>query len=124
MRRQILAQHLAQVLEGGLGVECHRRLHHLQHGDRRGLQTGVRQAGLAVVAVAGALGGVPLFAPRALAAEATPDAALTDASILNFAFPNGLVFARTPARVLNVVYLGGKSAGFGFFPDRLNGAIN
>jgi hypothetical protein len=37
---------------------------------------------------------------------------------------NGLVFARTPAQVLNVVYLGGSAGGFGFFPKRLNGAIN
>lgn len=37
---------------------------------------------------------------------------------------NGLVFARTPQQVLNVVYLGGASGDFGFFPKRLNGAIN
>ncbi|MBV9655285.1 MAG: ferritin-like domain-containing protein [Acetobacteraceae bacterium] len=36
---------------------------------------------------------------------------------------NGLAFARTTAQVLNIVYLGGASAGFGFFPDRLNGNI-
>ena len=37
---------------------------------------------------------------------------------------NGLVFARTPTQVLNIVYLGGAPGGFGFFPKRLNGAIN
>lgn len=37
---------------------------------------------------------------------------------------NGLVFARTPTQVLNIVYLGGAKAGYGFFPKKLNGAIN
>ena len=36
---------------------------------------------------------------------------------------NGLVFARTFEQVLQIVYLGGESGGFGFFPDRLNGLI-
>ena len=36
---------------------------------------------------------------------------------------NGLAYARTTAQVLNVVYLGGASAGNGFFPNGLNGAI-
>ena len=36
---------------------------------------------------------------------------------------NGLAFARTTTQVLNIVYLGGASANFGFFPDGLNGAI-
>jgi hypothetical protein len=34
-----------------------------------------------------------------------------------------IAFGRNTAQVLRVVYLGGASAGFGFFPDRLNGAI-
>lgn len=37
---------------------------------------------------------------------------------------NSLAFARTPDEVLNIVYLGGASAGYGFFPNRLNGAIS
>ncbi|HEV2675318.1 MAG TPA: ferritin-like domain-containing protein [Aliidongia sp.] len=37
---------------------------------------------------------------------------------------NGLVYARTPDQVLNIVYLGGAAGHFGFFPKRLNGAIN
>jgi hypothetical protein len=37
---------------------------------------------------------------------------------------NGLVYARTPQQVLNIVYLGGAAGHFGFFPKRLNGAIN
>jgi hypothetical protein len=36
---------------------------------------------------------------------------------------NGLVFSRSTDQVLNIVYLGGGAAGFGFFPNRLNGAI-
>ncbi|MEO7273795.1 MAG: ferritin-like domain-containing protein [Vicinamibacterales bacterium] len=36
---------------------------------------------------------------------------------------NGLAFSRSTAQVLNIVYLGGASAGYGFFPNRLNGAI-
>ncbi|MCQ8278844.1 ferritin-like domain-containing protein [Acetobacteraceae bacterium KSS8] len=37
---------------------------------------------------------------------------------------NALAFARTPSEVLNIVYLGGASAGYGFFPNKLNGTIN
>ncbi|MCQ8242014.1 ferritin-like domain-containing protein [Rhizosaccharibacter radicis] len=36
---------------------------------------------------------------------------------------NGQVFTRTPAQVLNIAYGGGAVAGFGFFPNRVNGAI-
>ena len=36
---------------------------------------------------------------------------------------NGLAFSRSASQVLNIVYLGGASGHFGFFPDRLNGAI-
>lgn len=36
---------------------------------------------------------------------------------------NGLAFSRTPDQVLNIVYLGGEAANFGFFPEKLNGAI-
>ena len=37
---------------------------------------------------------------------------------------NALVFRRTPAQVLNIVYLGGASSGFGFFPNRTNGRLS
>lgn len=36
---------------------------------------------------------------------------------------NGLAYSRSAADVLNIVYLGGASGGYGFFPNRLNGAI-
>jgi hypothetical protein len=36
---------------------------------------------------------------------------------------NGLAFSRTTDQVLNIVYLGGAAANFGFCPQRLNGLI-
>ena len=36
---------------------------------------------------------------------------------------NALTFARTTTQVLNIVYLGGASGNYGFFPQGLNGAI-
>jgi hypothetical protein len=36
---------------------------------------------------------------------------------------NGIAPERTPDEVLNIVYAGGASGNFGFFPDRVNGAI-
>ena len=36
---------------------------------------------------------------------------------------NGLAFSRTTTQVLNIVYLGGASGNFGFFPQGMNGAI-
>ena len=36
---------------------------------------------------------------------------------------NALAFSRTTAQVLNIVYLGGASGDYGFFPAGLNGAI-
>jgi hypothetical protein len=37
---------------------------------------------------------------------------------------NGLAFSRSAAQVLQIVYLGGATANFGFFPNKLNGAIS
>ena len=37
---------------------------------------------------------------------------------------NSIAFARTPQEVLNIVYLGGASGLYGFFPKMLNGAIH
>ena len=36
---------------------------------------------------------------------------------------HGLAYSRSTGEVLNIVYLGGRPNGFGFFPDRLNGVI-
>lgn len=36
---------------------------------------------------------------------------------------NGIAFSRSTGQVLKIVYLGGASGGFGFFPSRLNGTI-
>lgn len=36
---------------------------------------------------------------------------------------NALAFSRTTTQVLNIVYLGGASGNYGFFPQGLNGAI-
>lgn len=47
----------------------------------------------------------------------TGDANLVDAD------NNAIVFARTFQQVLDIVYLGGQSANYGFFPDKLNGVI-
>jgi len=37
---------------------------------------------------------------------------------------NALAFSRTTSQVLSIVYLGGRAGAFGFFPQRLNGAIS
>jgi len=37
---------------------------------------------------------------------------------------NALAFARTPAQVLNIVYGGGASSNYLFFPDKMNGSIS
>lgn len=36
---------------------------------------------------------------------------------------NGIAFERTTDQVLNIVYAGGRSGDFGFFPDKVNGKI-
>ena len=54
------------------------------------------------------------------------DQAVTDAAGKANIVPtdrNGLAFGRSASQVLNIVYLGGASGGFGFFPGRLNGTI-
>lgn len=37
---------------------------------------------------------------------------------------NSLAFRRTTSQVLNIVYLGGASGGYGFFPNKTNGTIS
>ena len=36
---------------------------------------------------------------------------------------NGLAFSRSPSEVLGIVYAGGESGDYGFFPNKVNGAI-
>ena len=37
---------------------------------------------------------------------------------------NSIAFSRTPAQVLNIVYGGGSSSGYLFYPDKMNGTIS
>ena len=37
---------------------------------------------------------------------------------------NSIAFARTPAQVLNIVYGGGATSGYLFYPDKMNGTIS
>jgi hypothetical protein len=67
-----------------------------------------------------------ISALRASASNAADDQGVLNNGMVNI-FPvdtNALAFARTTAQVLNIVYLGGASANYGFFPDRLNGTIS
>ena len=67
----------------------------------------------------------------ASAAASTDTSEITDEGITNStgdaniipADSNSLAFSRTFAEVLNIVYLGGASGAYGFFPDMLNGRI-
>jgi hypothetical protein len=66
-----------------------------------------------------------ISALRAAASMAADDQGVSLNKMINI-FPvdaNGLAFNRTTTQVLNIVYLGGASANYGFFPQGLNGAI-
>jgi hypothetical protein len=54
------------------------------------------------------------------------DAPLVSNGVFNLAAvdANGLTYARTFQEVLNIVYLGGAAANYGFFPNKLNGVIS
>ena len=55
----------------------------------------------------------------------TDNMALLDGTNVNIAPTDGsgIAFSRTFSQILNIVYLGGSAAGFGFFPSLLNGRI-
>lgn len=57
---------------------------------------------------------------------ATTDQGITLNGVANLvpADTNALAFERTTAEVLNIVYAGGQSGDYGFFPTRLNGHIS
>ena len=66
-----------------------------------------------------------ISALRASASGAQDDQGVQLNGMVNI-FPvnsNALAFSRTTTQVLNIVYLGGASANYGFFPQGLNGTI-
>ena len=66
-----------------------------------------------------------ISALRASASGAADDQGVTLGGVANISLGDGnaIAYSRTTAQVLNVVYLGGASGGYGFFPAGLNGAI-
>ena len=66
-----------------------------------------------------------ISAVRAAASGAADDQGVVMNGNINIAptNTNALAFARTTSQVLEIVYLGGASGDFGFFPQGLNGAI-
>ena len=67
-----------------------------------------------------------ISALRAAASGAADDQGVTLNGMSNIVptDTNSLVFSRTTTQVLNIVYLGGASGNYGFFPQGLNGAIS
>ncbi len=76
-------------------------------------QGGLAPQANAISAVRAALGG---GADQGITLNGVPNLVPTDA--------NSIAFERTPGQVLNIVYAGGQANNFGFFPNRVNGAIN
>lgn len=66
-----------------------------------------------------------ISAVRAAASGANDDQGVVMNGVANITPTdvNALAFSRTTTQVLNIVYLGGASGNFGFFPQGLNGAI-
>jgi len=66
-----------------------------------------------------------ISALRAAASGAADDQGVQVNGVANITPTDGnaLAFSRTTAQVLNIVYLGGASGKYGFFPAGLNGAI-
>ena len=66
-----------------------------------------------------------ISALRAAASGAADDQGVVMNGVANITptDQNALAFSRTTTQVLNIVYLGGASGNYGFFPQGLNGAI-
>lgn len=66
-----------------------------------------------------------ISAVRAAASGAADDQGVVRNGIANITptDSNALAYSRTTTQVLNIMYLGGASANYGFFPAGLNGAI-
>jgi len=66
-----------------------------------------------------------ISAVRAAASGASDDQGVVVNGVANITPTNvdALAFSRTTTQVLNIVYLGGASGGYGFFPQGLNGTI-
>jgi len=66
-----------------------------------------------------------ISALRAAASGAADDQGVTLGGAINISLGDGnaIAYDRTTAQVLNIVYLGGASGGYGFFPNGLNGNI-
>jgi hypothetical protein len=68
---------------------------------------------------------VQISAARAALSGANDDQGVIQNGVSNITPTNinALAFSRTTTQVLNIVYLGGASGNYGFFPQGLNGAI-
>ncbi|WP_428486529.1 ferritin-like domain-containing protein [Rhodopila sp.] len=66
-----------------------------------------------------------ISALRAAASGVADDQGVTLGGVTNISLGDGnaIAYDRSTAQVLNIVYLGGASGGYGFFPNGLNGAI-
>ncbi len=83
------------------------------------IRTLVYQGGAATQNAANAISGVR----AALGGGADQGVVLNGVANLVPTDANSLAFERTPAQVLSIVYAGGQANNFGFFPNRVNGAI-
>lgn len=79
------------------------------------LQAGQQHAANAISGVRDSLDGNPHNQDQGIVVGGKDNVVPTDM--------NGLAFTRTPSEVLGIVYAGGQSGNYGFFPNKVNGAI-